>query len=111
MRLEPETGFTRREEPAEYHPFHLLLSIPAERAEIERIGAREGWRTDFSTAGYRGQPPAFRLYRMWIENRVMIEFIPQSMIGDYEAYMQFARLDAVMRNMADSSEMGSLPSR
>ena len=100
VRLEPEAGIFRSTSPADYHPFHLLLSVPVERADIERIGEREGWRTDFSVAGYKGQPPAFHLYRMWIENRVLIEFVPESMIGEYESYMQFARLDAIMQRMA-----------
>jgi hypothetical protein len=30
---------------------------------------------------------------MWIENRVLFEFVPQSMIHEYETYMQFGRLD------------------
>ena len=28
-----------------YVPFHLLLSVPVDRATVERIGEREGWRT------------------------------------------------------------------
>jgi hypothetical protein len=102
IRLEPEKGFSKAE-AAPYHPFHILLSVPLERADIERIGEREVWRTDFAVAGYKGQPPAFRLYRMWIENRVVIELVPDSMIGEYESYMQFARLDATMQSMATTA--------
>ena len=28
-----------------YVPFHLLLSVPIDRAKVEQIGEREGWRT------------------------------------------------------------------
>ena len=80
IRLEPEDGIFRAASPAVCHPFHILLSVPLERADIERIGAREGWRTELSIAGYKGQPPAFRLYGMWVEKRIMIEFVPESMI-------------------------------
>jgi hypothetical protein len=105
--LDPAQGFGRTDAPPAYYPFHLLLSVPAERAEIEGIGEREGWRTDFAVAGYKGQPPAFRLYRMWIENRVMLELVPQSMIGEYESFMQFARLDATMADMAQAAGQGA----
>ncbi|MGE5146591.1 MAG: hypothetical protein ACM3N5_07565 [Candidatus Eiseniibacteriota bacterium] len=103
VRLEPTDGIFTPTTPPAYHPFHILLSVPAGRADIERIGAREGWRTDFSVAGYRGQPPAFQLYRMWVENRLLVEFIPDSMVGEYERFMQFARLDAMMETMAPAT--------
>lgn len=103
VQLQPDTGIFRTTSAPAYYPFHLLLSVAAEGADIERIAEREGWRTDFSVAGYKGQPPAFRLYRMWVENRLLIELVPESMIGEYEGYMQFARLDAVMENMAPAA--------
>src|SRR5579883_2042401 len=31
----------------DYVPFHLLLSVPVDRATVERIGEREGWRTRY----------------------------------------------------------------
>ncbi len=93
--LEPEEGIFRKASPAPFHPFHMLVSIPATCADIERIAEREGWRNDFVAVGTPGQPPAFHCYRMWIENRVLFEFVPQSMIGEYENYMQFGRLDVV----------------
>jgi hypothetical protein len=67
--------------------------VPVEGADIERIAAREGWKNDFTGAGTPGLAPAFHCYRLWIENRVLFEFVPQSMIHEYESYMQFARLD------------------
>ena len=92
--LEPEEGYFRKAPAARFHPFHILLSVPAEGAEIERIATREGWKNEFVTVGTPGQPPAFHCYRVWIENRVLFEFVPQSMIAEYECYLQFARLDA-----------------
>jgi hypothetical protein len=93
--LEPTDAIFAKTEPAPFHPFHMLVSVPVDCADIERIATREGWRNDFTAAGTPGQPPAFHCYRMWIENRVLFEFVPQSMIGEYESYMQFARLDTV----------------
>ena len=105
IQLEPQAGIATTGSPATYHPFHLLLSVPVERADIERIGAREGWQTDFSVAGVPGQAAEFHLYRMWIENRVLLEFVPESMIGEYRRYMQFATLDAIPAYRLDAAEI------
>jgi len=95
VQLEPDAGFVQSERPAAYHPFHLLLSVPLAASEIERIAAREGWRCDAAVAGLPGQPPAFHLYRMWVENRTLVECVPEVMIAEYRRYMQFATLDAI----------------
>jgi len=62
--------------------FHALISVRADRTTIERIGAREGWRTQHS---WRGPParPLFELYEFWIENRVMLELATQDMLPAY----------------------------
>jgi hypothetical protein len=80
-----------------YAPFHLLLSVPADQATIERIGAREGWLTRLCGRGAPGQKPLFHVIEFWIENRLMVELAPQDMIGDYERMLQFERLDAMSR--------------
>ena len=36
-------------------PFHVLLSVPLSREEVERIGAREGWRAKMFGRGMQGQ--------------------------------------------------------
>jgi hypothetical protein len=95
VQLEPERGFVQADRPAAYHPFHLLLSLPLAASAIERIGAREGWRTDCSVAGLPGRSESFHLYRMWVENCVLVECVPEAMIGEYRRYMQFATLDAI----------------
>jgi hypothetical protein len=49
-----------------YGPFHLLLSVPGDRASVERIGEREGWRTHHFGRGAPGQPPAFHVIEFWV---------------------------------------------
>ncbi len=68
-------------------PFHFLLSVPATRDEIERIGAREGWRTRLFGRGAPGQKPFFHVIEFWVENRLMIELAPETMIGEYTSLM------------------------
>jgi hypothetical protein len=49
------------DKPLGYWPFHLLLSVPIDRATVERIGAREGWRTRLFGRGSPGMPPVFHV--------------------------------------------------
>ena len=50
-------GRVERGQPPQAVAFHALISVKADRATIERIGAREGWRT---LHFWRG-PPGVRL--------------------------------------------------
>jgi hypothetical protein len=38
-----------------------------------------------------------------MENRLMVKFVPESMIGAYERIMQFARLNAAMAQMSPAT--------
>lgn len=62
--------------------FHALLSVPVDRATIEAIGAREGWRTLHCWRGPPGRP-LFELYEFWIENRVLLELATADMLPAY----------------------------
>jgi hypothetical protein len=99
MRLRPDgAGAVRGERTTpddEYGPFHLLLSVPTDQGTVERIGKREGWTTRFCGRGAPGQKPLFHVIEFWLENRVMVEVVPQDMIGDYERRLQFEVLDAM----------------
>ena len=69
-------------EPARPGAFHALISVKADRAMIERVGAREGWRT---RAFWRGPAGArlFEVYELWIENRIMLELVTEDMLPGY----------------------------
>jgi hypothetical protein len=99
MRLRPDgAGAVRGERSApddEYGPFHLLLSVPTDQGTVEQIDKREGWTTRFCGRGAPGQKPLFHVIEFWLENRVMVEVVPQDMIGDYERRLQFEVLDAM----------------
>ena len=62
--------------------FHALISVKADRSTIERIGAREGWRTRHF---WRGPPGTrlFELYEFWVENRIMLELVTEDMLAAY----------------------------
>jgi hypothetical protein len=99
MRLRPDgANAVRGERTApddEFGPFHLLLSVPTAQTTIEQIGKREGWTTRLCGRGAPGQKPLFHVIEFWLENRVMVEVVPQEMIGDYERRLQFAVLDGM----------------
>lgn len=77
-----EQGTVALGEPPSSVAFHALLSVKVDRATIEEIGAREGWRTRHF---WRGPPdnPLFELYEFWIENRVMLEVATEDMLPAY----------------------------
>jgi hypothetical protein len=99
IRLRPDGRNAVRHERAAvengYVSFHMLLSVPSDRATIERIGAREGWTTRFCPRGAPKQKPLFNVIEFWVENRIMLELAPHDMIGDYEHMLQFDQFDKV----------------
>ncbi|MBP1772231.1 MAG: hypothetical protein H6P99_1394 [Holophagaceae bacterium] len=64
--------------------FHALISVPVDRAVIESIGAREGWRTRHFWRGPNPQVRLFELYEFWVENRVMLELVTEDMVPAYQ---------------------------
>ena len=78
-------------------PFHVLLSVPKSREEVERIGAREGWRAKTFGRGVPGEKPFFHVIEFWIENRLMIEVAPPEMAAEYEHFLKTAS-SAVMND-------------
>ena len=64
--------------------FHALISVACDRATIERIGAREGWRVRHFWRG-PGDVKLFELYELWIENRIMLELATADMLAAYIA--------------------------
>jgi hypothetical protein len=79
---------------AGYVAFHLLLSVPVDRATVERIGEREGWRTRYFGRGAPGQPPAFHVIEFWLENRVMVEVATPDMVEEYTRMIRYDALEA-----------------
>jgi hypothetical protein len=71
-------------EPAGASAFHALISVKVDRASIERIGAREGWRTRHFWRG-PGDVRLFELYEFWIENRTVLELVTEDMLPRYVA--------------------------
>jgi hypothetical protein len=77
-----DMGDVATSEPPAAVAFHALISVKTDRATIERVGAREGWRTRHFWRGPPGRP-LFELYEFWVENRVMLELVTDDMLAPY----------------------------
>jgi len=77
------------------------LTVSLDRAAIERIGKREGWRTQFLGGIAPGTPACFHLMEFWLENRILV-FVrsrdPQGMLdtnlSESEAKRHFSKRTA-----------------
>lgn len=88
-------------------PFHALLSVKADRAAIERIGAREGWRTIPFWRGPNPQVRLFELYEFWVENRVMLELVTEDMVADYLKLANGPAQRELLSRLASSRTQGA----
>ena len=80
--------FGENQAPPQNWPFHMLLSVPRSREEVESIGAREGWRAKTFGRGMKGHKPFFHVIEIWVENRLMIEVAPPEMAREYEEFLK-----------------------
>ncbi len=76
-------GAYKMQEPDRATAFHALVSVKVDRATIERIGAREGWRTLHFWRGPSPEVRLFELYEFWVENRVLLELVTPDMVPAY----------------------------
>jgi len=72
-------------------PFHALVSVPLSREEVERIGAREGWRAKTFGRGMQGHKPFFHVIEFWLENRLLIEVATPAMAQEYLDFLKSAQ--------------------
>ena len=83
--------FGENRAPPQNWPFHMLLSVPLQPEQVERIGAREGWRAKTFGRGMKGREPFFHVIEFWLENRLMIEVVSPAMAREYEDFLKGAQ--------------------
>jgi len=76
--------------PPQTWPFHALLSVALDAEQVEKIGAREGWRAKTFGRGMKGHKPFFHVIEFWVENRLMLEVAPPSMTQEYLEFLKGA---------------------
>jgi hypothetical protein len=80
--------FAENPAPPQTWPFAVLLSVPREAEEVERIGAREDWRAKTFGRGMRGHKPFFHVIEFWLENRLLIEVATPAMAREYLDFLK-----------------------
>jgi hypothetical protein len=88
--------FAENPAPPQTGPFHVLLSVPREVEEVERIGAREGWRAKTFGRGI-GHKPLFHVIEFRLENRLMIEVATPAMAQEYLDFLKGAQTATELR--------------
>src|SRR3954451_15822657 len=76
--------------------------VPLAQDAIERIGAREGWRTKLFGRGRPGQKPFFHVVEFWVENQLMVEIVSPAMGKKYEEFLTIERFDAMSEGVRPS---------
>jgi hypothetical protein len=72
-------------EPANLVSIHAAISVFTTSQQIEQIGQREGWRV---LTRKQGDNVPFGAIEFWIENRILLEFLPAEFTSQYLQTMQ-----------------------
>ncbi len=92
---EGQAGFQINQQASHYTPFHAAISVPISLEEIERIGAREGWRV--FPANRDG---LFDVIEFWVENRLMLELLTPAIAPQYLKALNPETLPALLEQFA-----------
>ncbi len=67
--------------PSPFSATHLAISTPLSPTDLENIAQREGWMVRYCDRG------PFDLIEVWVENHLLIEFLPPEMSQRYLDFM------------------------
>jgi hypothetical protein len=102
--LAPGTGGIRRGSAPDAVAFHALISVKAQRADIERIATREGRHTAHFWRGPPGMP-LFELYEFWVENRLLLELVTEDMLESYVSIANGAAQQSLLERRGSRSSL------
>ncbi len=71
---------------------HAAISVPSTQQQIEQIGQREEWRI---LTRKQGDAP-FNVIEFWLENRLLMEFLPPEFETQYLQAMQTEIIEKVL---------------
>lgn len=69
--------------PRPYSATHLAIATPLSEARVLALAAAEGW-----TARTCSRGGCFRVIEFWVENKLMLEVLPDDMQREYLSFMQ-----------------------
>ncbi len=95
---EKDTMFQRQNNPtaSPYTATHAAISVPVSEQQIQAIAAREGWRM-------RHRSGFFEVIELWIENHVLIELLPPTIVPSYLTFMEPETLRRFFANRTTST--------
>ena len=67
---------------SQYMPHHAAISVPVSTEQIQAIANREGWRL-----AHCNRQDYFEVLEFWVENQLLIEFLPPDLAAKYLAFM------------------------
>ncbi|WP_250123995.1 hypothetical protein [Chroococcidiopsis sp. CCMEE 29] len=79
---ESEVEFSQTSFPRHFTGIHAAISVPISQKKIEEIGGREGWIVLLCNRG------PFQVVEFWVENKLMLEFLPPALTPQYLTFMQ-----------------------
>jgi hypothetical protein len=88
-----EAAQIRQTAPANLVAIHAAISVPATQQQIEQIGQREGWRV---LTRKRGDAVPFSAIEVWVENRILFEFLPPEFLPQYLQTMQPKAIERIL---------------
>lgn len=78
--------------PTDLVAIHAAISVPSTQQQIEQIGQREGWHI---LTRKQGDAP-FSVVEFWLENRLLMEFLPPEFEIQYLQAMQPEIIEQVL---------------
>jgi hypothetical protein len=80
-----ESALIRQVQASNLVSMHAAISVPTTPEQIEQIGQREGWRV---LARLQGEGAPFSVIEVWVENRILFEFLSPEFVPQYLQTMQ-----------------------
>lgn len=88
-----ESARIRQTASPDWVAVHAAISVPSSQQQIEQIGHREGWRV---LTRYRGEVVPFSAIEVWVENRILFEFLPPDFLAEYLQTMQPKAMERIL---------------
>lgn len=70
---------------------HAAISVPVSKAQIQEVADREGWRMV-----YCNRHDYFDVIEFWVENQLLLEFLPPENVTKYLTFMRPQSLQQFM---------------
>jgi hypothetical protein len=74
---------------------HAAISVPVSQVQLRSIADREGWRMV-----YCNRQDYFDVIEFWVENQLLLEFLPPEIVSQYLTFMEPKSLQQAVEALA-----------